>query len=193
MRKLRRVLFGVNRRQVTEMLDTMEAEHAKELSEKLAEIDELNKKNMVAEEQIQRYKSNESFMTETLIDVMERAENAELQVKALNKSREDVKLCLEELNKEYVAQLAQIQENVDKRIQSILAGLSTGNELLEGDKKEALPAATVAEEEHSEEEYQFKQNLLEEETPPTSEGFDLKEAVTPKQRLDEICKELGLM
>ncbi|MBS7262071.1 MAG: hypothetical protein KIG36_00465 [Eubacteriales bacterium] len=207
--KIRRSLFGLNRRRVQELLDKKDAEHLEELTAKLDEIEELKHQNAVRDEQIERYKKNESFMTDTLVEVMERAETAELKQKNMNERLAQMRAQLLALNDEYAKSLQRLQAETEEKINAILR-FAEETPVLESKEKPALPQEQTAEAD-SEEEYRFHKTLRQEETELSADapqgekneeegeekegdgGFDMKEAVTPKQRLDEICRELGLI
>lgn len=148
------------------------------LTESTARINELKSEIRALTIEKNEYKAKEQAVSKALTEALKRAEEIESVAKARYAMEINRLSVFRRRFSDYLASISD-QTPVDVAIQEFEGNVkSLESELKEVMQKEFnLEKITVATSPEQE----------------SSEGFDLQEALTPKESLEEICKELGLI
>lgn len=185
MNKFRTKLRGYDKKEVDEYLLAITSSYEERLKEQADRIDELKAECAVLKGENDAFCEREKSVSKALLAASEKAEEIEaaakvrysLEIQRLNSFRD-----------KWTDYLAKI--SADKAISADVKRFTTFLEDLECELTAVMEhdlnmSVTAGAEKYS-------QYLKEKSAKKSEHGFDLKEALTPKQTLAEICKELGL-
>ena len=185
MNKFQTKLRGYDKRQVDDYVAAITRSYEERLKEQAERIDELRSECAALREENADYRDREKSVAKALLAASEKAEEIEaaakvrysLEIQRLNSFREKWSDYLSKLKDDKV--IGAEARRFDRFMEDLEAELT---EVMEHDLNMSVTAGAE----------RYTQYLKERSAQKAPAGFDLKEALTPKQTLAEICKELGL-
>lgn len=185
MSKFQIKLRGYDRKEVDDYISAVTASFEERLQAQSDRIDELRAENATLRAENDGFREREKSVSKALLAASEKAEEIEaaakvrysLEIQRLKQFREKWSDELDRISRDKVAftEAKRFTDFMDE-----LEGELTA--IMEHDLNMSVTAGAE----------KYAEYLKEKREKKVSHGFDLKEALTPKQTLAEICKELGL-
>ena len=185
MDKFQTKLRGYDKKQVDDYVAAITASYEERLKDQAERIDQLKSECAALREDNAGYRDREKSVAKALLAASEKAEEIEaaakvrysLEIQRLNSFRDKWTDYLDKLKEDKVigaeaGRFAVFMEDLEAELTSVM----------EHDLNMSVTAGAE----------KYTRYLKERSDKKASVGFDLKEALTPKQTLAEICKELGL-